>query len=175
MPDRILPALLALVVLTGCVGLAPGNTDGTPPPSTEKPTSEIPPPEDCGDTWVAFYAVGTDAQDRIWDADVISIGFTVPGNESVFFVVYEDGPDENGTILGTTHVEYDADYAVTADGKRVKLDSPLSGEHTVRVIAHEDSNGDGTFDRTTDSACLSDGQLVQAGPTRFDFDEFADD
>lgn len=177
-----LPTLFALLVLAGCVGFVPAHGDTTtesstarttePPPKT---TVETPPPTDCGTLWVAFYAVGTDVQNRLWDPDTISIGYTVPGNASVFFVAYENGTHENGTVLGAEHVEHNTGYGVTADGAPVELDRTLSGEHTVSVVAHADADGDDEFDRRVDPACLNDGELVQAGPSTFDFDEFADE
>lgn len=177
-----LPILLALVVLAGCVGFVPADGDTTtegstvqttePPPKT---TVETPPPIDCGDLWVSFYAVGGDVQDRIWDPDVIRIGYTLPTDASVFFVAYENGTHENGTVLGVEHDWNDGDYPIAADGASVELGRPLSGEHTVSVVAHADADGDGEFDRQVDPACLNDGELVRAGPSTFDFDEFADE
>lgn len=181
MAERALLALVGVVLLAGCVGVVPSDggtasttsttppTSGTPPTGT---TADVPPPTDCGDVWVAFYAVGTDVQDRLWDPDAVSIGYTVPGGERVFFVAYEGGDHRNGTVIGVERVEYGSGYPVTADGAPVELDRPLSGEHAVSVVAHADSNGDGEFDRTRDRACLSDGKLVTTGVRTFDFSAF---
>ncbi|WP_132060470.1 hypothetical protein [Halorussus amylolyticus] len=177
-----LPVLLVLVVLAGCVGVGPTGdepateTTEVSQATTEAPqtTVETPPPTDCGDLWVSFYAVGGDVQDRTWSPDAVSIGYTVPGNASVFFVAYEGTSHENGTVLGARHVQHDTGYPVTADGARVSFDSALSGDHTVRVVAHTDADGDGEFDRTEDPACLSDGSLAQTEAETFDFDDFAE-
>lgn len=160
---------------------APATTDlATTEPSdlrtteaaNSRTTVDVPPATDCGETWVSFYGVGGDVQDRLWDSDAVSVGYTVPGNASVFLVVYDGGSPENGTVLGVEHVEHATGYPVTADGHRVELDAALSGERTVSAVAHEDTDGDGEFDRTVDRACASGGELVRAGPSTFDFDEF---
>lgn len=178
MPDRLpLLAVVALAVAAGCAGFAPADPATTDSPTTASDagtTVDTPPVADCGETWISFYGVGGDVQDRFWAPDAVSVGYSVPGNASVFLVAYEGGSPENATVLGVERVEYETGYSVTADGHAVELDAALSGEHTVSVVVHEDTDGDGEFDRTVDRACASDGELVRAGPSTFDFDEFAD-
>lgn len=189
-----LPVLVvALAVLAGCVagpvdsgGTATTETATESPSTTEteSPTettaTPVDPaaPVDCGDAWVAFYGVGGDVQDRLWAPDAVSVGYTVPEETTLFFVAYVDGGYENGTVVGVERVRNRVEYPVTGDGMAVELDRSLSGERTVRVVAHADTDGDGEFDREVDGPCRSgdggDDGLVRAGPSTFDFDEFAE-
>ena len=177
----VLPVLFACLVLAGCLGFPPGDAETTDSPvsetteTTPRPAVETPPPTDCGDLGVSFYGIGGGAQSRMWDHDVVRIGYTLPTDASVFFVAYEGGTHENGTVLGVERDWNDGDYPVAADGAPVELDAPLSGERTISVIAHADADGNGEFDRGEDPACLNDGELVRAGPSTFDFDEFGNE
>lgn len=97
------------------------------------------------------------------------IGYTLPRNASVFFVAYE-----NGTVLGHTHATNEGvEYPIASDGDEVRLEKPLEGSHTIRVVAVADANGNGVFEPATDPPCRSDdGGIVQAGPRTVDFDAF---
>lgn len=68
-------------------------------------------------------------------------------------------------------MRYEAGDSVTADGAEVELDEPLSGVHTIWVVDHVDSDGDGEFDAGTDRPCTNDGKLVQTEVERVNFSE----
>ena len=162
-------ALLLVLVLAGCLGASPWST-GTTSTVTETPPQTTATPIESRTTcdeqlWVAFYALSGSVHERIWSPDSVTIGYTLPGESSVFFVVYE-----HGEILETQHARNDAEHALTADGDRVTLDKPLSGEHTLNVVIHKDIDEDGTFDPAVDAACTNDGELVQTGQATIDFD-----
>lgn len=167
---RFVVALLVLLLFGGCLGSVPANTDGT-----TTSTSTIASPTDCGDAWVSFYGVGTEVQDRLWDADAVSLGYTLPGGKGFLLVAYENGTYRNGTLLGTEHVEFDTGYGVTADGDTLTLDSALVGNHTVSVVIHRDENGNDEFDRAVDGACRNDGQIVTTGPETLNFSAFGNE
>lgn len=188
MRRRIIPptAILAVLMIAaaGCVGSVPVADDTrvpttsppTTPPPTTGPTTTSPgttqpsflaPAVECsGDEWVAFWGLGENSRQRFWEPDVARVGYTVPGDQTVFFVAYVDGE-----VAGVEDVYYEGNGSVTADGARVRLDEPLSGVHTIRVVAHQDSDGDGEFDAGTDRPCKNDGEVVQTGVERLNFSE----
>jgi hypothetical protein len=116
---------------------------------------------------VSFY--GLEGPDETgWTPDRVAVGYTLPADASVLLVAVE-----NGTVRGVSHVETTGlEHGVTADGDTVPLDRPLDGTRRLRVVAYADANRNGQFDPGTDTRCRSDGNPVQAGPRRVDFDAF---
>lgn len=178
-------ALLAvlLIIVAGCIGGAPTTGDSTAtnsPPTTGPPTTGPPttspattqpsyldPAVECpGVDWVAFWAFGEHSRRDFWEPDTARIGYSIAGGKTVFFVAYVDGE-----VAGVEETRFEANGSVTADGAEVELDEPISGVHTFRVVAHEDSNGDGEFDLGTDAACTNDGEVVQTDVVRLNFSE----
>lgn len=132
--------LAVLVALGGCLG----TTQSTPD------TSE----QGCGVDSLAFWSVGDYHE---WSADELRIGYELSGGADALLVAYE-----NDTRLGEVHVS--STRAVAADGAPLPLDRELDGNHTVRVVAYEDVDGDGEFDPETDTECS-----VETDPVTVDF------
>ena len=156
---RILTATLLSFVaafLAGC------STDG---PTGEPTGVEATSGGACDGATIAFWGLeGPAAQN--WSNDALRLGYTLSGE--VILVAFEDAE-----VLGSDHVTISGEQPVTADGAVLDLDEPLSGEHTVTVGVYADSNGNGSFDPDADRPCVTDGDLVRAGPTTIDFDRFA--
>lgn len=126
----VIVALLAVFVsLSGCLGV----TSSTPTSSEQ----------DCGINSLAFYNVG---DYHGWDSDKLRVGYELSGGANTLLVAYD-----NDTRLGEIHVT--STQAVASDGEPIPLDHSLEGNHTVRVLAFEDVNGNGQFDPDTDSQC----------------------
>lgn len=125
--------LASLVVLSGCLGATTFTLD-----------------QNCNINSLAFYkppaegSSGTD--DHGWGADKLRVGYELGSGADILLVAYE-----NDTVLGVEHVT--SNRAVASDGETLRLDRPLAGTHTVRVLAYGDTNGDGQFDPQTDTRC----------------------
>jgi len=155
-------AIAGLLLCAGCLGGVVGpSTDAGPTPTTANS------PSACVDD-VSFWGLSGPTNEQLWSPDRVRIGYTLPPNASVFFVVYEDD-----TVLGVTHAtNFDPDYALASDGDEIRLETALEGTHTIRVVAVADVNRNGEFDPATDVPCRSNGALAQAGPEPIDFDPF---
>ena len=117
--------------------------------------SELPEPADCGDGgWVSFW--GTGDTDDLWkEPGELRTGWTVPANESILFVAFE-----NATAVGADHVQYEE--PVTADGAGVTVNA-TSGSGLYAVVMMQDANGNGEYDPGTDRPCTSaDGDLAMS-------------
>jgi hypothetical protein len=181
---RLVSALVvALVLVSGCAsGGQPavssdpstGPTDaageaasdlGTPRPeptsAVEFATSGVP----CDVSWVALYATSTP---HAWQPDVARVGFRVPRNRSFLAVVFVDGTPAGAAYANSTRLG-----GVSVDGASVELDSAYSDEHVVSIVAYDDANGNGRFDRGTDPPCLDEGGVVRSDPTRLNFSRFS--
>jgi len=154
-----------LLLLAGCLGGVVGPSSDAGPAGT--PTTTANSPSACVDD-VAFWGLQGPTTERLWSPDRVRIGYTLPANASVFFVVYEDD-----TVLGVSHAtNFDPDYAIASDGAEIHLDTALEGTHTIRVVAVADVNRNGEFDPATDVPCRSHGAVARAGPETIDFDRF---
>jgi hypothetical protein len=187
-------AACALLVLAGCAATGPatgdqpaaddpsatdkpthGTTDG--PGLTEPQTTTSPPrPDletaDCsGLPSLGLYGPSGDPSVSPWSKTEVAVGYTLKPNASLFLVAYVDGEAAGATSLENTYGS-----TLYADGATVSLDEPLTGTHTVRVVAHADTNGDGDFDAGTDRACTADdGGLLDTRREVVDFSRYADD
>ena len=115
--------------------------------------SELPDPAGCGDGgWVSYW--GTGDTDALWqEPGELRTGWTVPANESILFVAFE-----NATAVGADHVQYEE--PVTADGAGVTVNA-TSGSGLYAVVMMQDANGNGEYDPGTDRPCASsDGDLA---------------
>lgn len=121
----------------------------------------------CEDSWVSFWGLDGQMDGRHWTPESIRLGYTIQTGDALF-VVYE-----NETILGTSHVAV-GENGLTADGDTIQLNERLSGEHTIRVVLYADSDGNGSFDPSTDTPCQTDGDPIQAGPRTINFSKFTD-
>jgi hypothetical protein len=158
-----------LVVLAGCLsGAGAPQTQPTVSPSPG-PDADTPTPVTDGcPSWVSFYGLGDPAVSA-WAPDRVAIGYTVPADANVLFVAFD-----KGSVVGTAHVSTTGlDHGVTADGDTLALEASLEGSHVIRVAAYRDADGNGQFDPETDPPCLADGEVVEAGPRRIDFDAVA--
>jgi hypothetical protein len=163
-------AAVGTVLLAGCLsGVGPSTSPTPSPDKTPGPTGtatltepQQPADQNCPET-VSFYSIGDHAG---WAPDNVNVGFYSPGDVDAFFVVLE-----NDSILGIER--WSEGKAVHVDGSTITLDQRLAGNHTIRVVAYADSNGDGEFHRGTDRPCYHQGTRDQAGPTTFNFSSFA--
>lgn len=121
-----------------------------------------------GVEWVGFYGLSEYDRRDFRDPDTARIGFTMAGGKTVFFVAYVDGE-----VAGASEMRFERGGSVTGDGAEVELDEPLSGVHTIRVVAHADVNGNQVFEPETDLPCRYDGEVVQTGMERLNFGELA--
>lgn len=121
----------------------------------------------CEGAWGRLWGLDGEMAGRHWTPASIRLGFTIPAGEAIF-VVYEAA-----TILGTSHVAA-GEHGITADGHPIQLNQRLAGEHTIRVVLFADSDGNGVFDGSTDTACQADGDPVQAGPRTINFSKFGE-
>jgi len=115
--------------------------------------SELPEPVDCGDGgWVSYW--GTGDTDGLWgEPGELRTGWTVPANESILFVAFE-----NATAVGADHVQYEE--PVTADGAGVPVNA-TGGSGLYAVVMMQDANGNGEYDPGTDRPCKgSDGDVA---------------
>lgn len=182
MPRRASILAVVLVAVAGCIGGPPAAGDTTVP-TTSPPTT---PPPTTGPTttssattqpsylapavewpaveWVGFYAVGSHHRNDFWEPDLARIGFTTSEATSAFFVAYLEG-----SVVG--HRLFNMSGAITTDGSKVPLYVPISGTHTIRIVAHQDSNGDGEFGPGTDRPCRNVGEVVRMGTATLDFSE----
>ena len=121
--------LAVLVAIGGCLG----TTQSTPDASKT----------DCGVDSLAFWSVG---DYHGWSADELRLGYELSSGADALLVAYA-----NDTRLGEIHVT--STKAVASDGAPLPLDRELAGNHTVRVVAYTDVDGDGKFDPETDTEC----------------------
>lgn len=158
---RELIAVTALIILiAGCnTGGVPSSPTTTVSPATQDFRSSGVP---CSDELeIGFWGLN---EEQFWDQDVVRVTYTIPSNLDVLLVTYVDG-----TVSGVDSPN-SGDHA---DGASLELNSTYSGKHIVRVIVFEDNNENRILDANTDSPCLNDGDVVQAGPKEIDFSRFA--
>lgn len=175
--------LSGTVSFAGCLSIqSPGDSDASPsdtettiestsmsvdpsewPPSSETTAARA---STCDGTWLSFWGL-TEKLRRLWELDLIRLGYTA-GPGKAWLVVYE-----NDTVLGVEQATTGGEHGITVDEGSLRLDAPLSGEHTIRVVMYLD--GDSTeFDPATATPCRDGGDPVQAGPKTIDFSEFED-
>jgi hypothetical protein len=176
------PVLLAcvLLVLAGCAaGSAPGGPAGAPTddPTTDETTDPVETTDGFETTnctaiqGVSFYGLSGSAASHIWSPASAVVGYTLDPDASVFLVAYVDGE-----VAGVEHeTNAGSDYPVAVDGQPIALEESLTGEHSVRVVVHQDVNGNGEFDAGTDHACTYDGTLVATDERAIDYDRFEED
>lgn len=151
--------LLIVVLLTGCL-TTPAGTRTTATDSTTgtefdfsggSPDDSTSPASANGacDAVASFWGMG-DGIEKRWGADLVRIGWYVPAHTDVFFVVRE-----NDIVLGSTYVTTE-EKAVIADGAGIRLDKPLHGTHTLRLVTYIDANGNGQLDPNVDIPCRHD-------------------
>lgn len=112
---------------------------------------------------VSFWGMGHGMANR-WDRDMVRIGYRLPANADVFFVVFE-----NETALGSVHATTD-ERPRSVDGDSITLNKSLNGTHTIRVVAFADTNRNDRFDPEEDERCRYNGTVVKDGPKTVDFD-----
>ena len=152
-PRSVLPICLA-IVLAGCVG---GLPVGSNQPSVDRACN--------GATWIAFYALDSPVENRIWDSESVVVGFDLSAGAHVLLVAYE-----NDSIRGVR--PYSTDRGVHVDGLRIPLDHRLSGNHTVRVVMYGDVNQNEQFDADRDVPCQHEGEVIQTQPRTLNFSSF---
>lgn len=154
-------------------GTTSGAPAGTPERSTTPPGFRDAPttPEplagraNCSDDlWVSSWGLN---DPRLWNAHEVRYGTYIPPNSSLLFVAYVDG-----TVRGVRSESTTGDGGVNVDGGSVEIADDLEGEHTVRIVVHEDADGDGSFDPNTDHPCYNHDGLVQTEYLVIDFDRY---
>lgn len=160
MPDRgvsrWLPAVgvVSLLLVAGCASSI--DTTSTASPSPTASPSEPPCARD-----VSLF--GPDGPERTtWEPDTVAIAFYLEATASVLFVVHE-----NDTVIGVEHTT--VGNPVFADGFEIGLERALEGEHTIRVTAYSDANGNEQYDPSIDAPCRHRGEVAQAGPRTVNF------
>ena len=111
---------------------------------------------------LTFHSVGTD----LWDSSTVRVAFTIGPSAHIRLVVFE-----NNTVLGTTQVKSPDEGVMEVDGQPIPLDTDLSGEHTIRVVAYPATAEDGQFNAQEMTPCRNQGK-VQTGSATIDFGEF---
>ncbi|MFC7137970.1 hypothetical protein ACFQRB_19010 [Halobaculum litoreum] len=184
MPRTLAFALLALVLIGGCV--APAGTPGTDRPATTPPSAaggeptaspvptESPTPADLdladgavpceGSVGLALWGLGSPP---MWSPDGVRVGYSLPANTSALFVVFVDGEPRGDAFVRNTY-----DDTLAADGDSIALAEAFDGRHAVRVVRYADTNGNGGFDPGVDAPCADGDGVEQAGPAVVDFDRF---
>ena len=159
-------SVVVLVVLGGCVSVGGTGGSGQPTATTVQQHGTPTPVQDGCPSGLAFYGLGS-PDDFGWSANEAAVGYTLPPASDALLVAFE-----GETVLGSVHVSNtNSEHAQATDGHRVPLGEPLDGTHDIRVVAFQDSDGDGQFDPETDAPCRGDdGDLVMTGPERIDFD-----
>jgi hypothetical protein len=120
----------------------------------------------CNGVSVAFYKTG---EDVIWDPDRVPIGVSLGAGGNVTVALFE-----NDTLLGTAQSTAPSDTGGAADGLPINLETELSGNHTIRLVAYPNAHGDGEFDPETATPCQRDGDIVRTESKTINFSEFAD-
>ncbi|MDX1747445.1 MAG: hypothetical protein R3324_16040 [Halobacteriales archaeon] len=194
----LLVGLVSLTVVAGCTSPAQPAGSPSPAPPTDRPTdtpttvptvdpstrspTPAPPvyrpatttpvpltePVDCSDDlFVSFWGLS----DRHWRSDEVRFGAYLPPNASYVFVAYVDG-----SVAGTEPSPgLEGGDGLNVDGQGIRLDGPLAGIHTVRIVAYRDSNRNGVFDPGTDRPCSNDDGLVQTSHYAIDFSRFSEE
>lgn len=161
MRNRILLAIVVLSsIFSGCQGFAPVDQS-----KNEAIPSSVGNSMECENVSVSYWRINDTNRTQTWSPDTLRLGYGLPANMSVFFVAYE-----NDTILGVNHVT--TDEAVVADGSTLRLNSELSGSHTVHVKVYHDTNENGDFDSQSDSVCHLDGNEIRTRTATLNFSEF---
>lgn len=172
---------VGIVLLAGCLsGVGPSASPTRSPDDRASPmatvsSTESPQPakQPCPEA-ISFWNLGGSGSNHAgWSANEVSVGFYSPADIDVFhpvlFVVYE-----NDTLLGVKRwTGVTGSNAAHVDGFTITLDEHLEGTHTIRVVAHSDTNGNEEFDRGTDRPCYYKGTLNQAGPKTINFSSFS--
>ena len=104
----------------------------------------------------------------MWEPDSITMGYSTPGNEiSGFFVV-----TENETVHGVDYISHNTFF--NNDAYIIQLSTNLTGEHRLRVVYYNDSDGDAQFDPDVDKPCRDDGNIIATGNITHNFTETED-
>lgn len=114
-----------------------------------------------GARYLSFYP----SDRRGWTRQTIYVAYSLSSGANVALVVFE-----GETVLGTE--DFSSPGGAAVDGQPIRLDEPLIGEHTIRVVMYADQNEDGEFDPASATPCRHEGEVVQAGPETIDFSQF---
>ena len=101
-----------------------------------------------------------------WDRQSVLVSYSLGPNAHILLVAYE-----GDTIRGMRERHSPGVGSVT-DLDSIRLDEPLTGEHTIRVVMYADPDGDGKFDPASATPCRYESEVVQAGPETIDFSRF---
>ncbi|RJT03422.1 hypothetical protein D3261_10990 [Halococcus sp. IIIV-5B] len=112
---------------------------------------------------LSFYALDNPPS---WTRQTVYVAYSLETNANVVLVVFE-----GDTVLGSEGYR-SPDGGVAVDGQPIRLNEPLTGEHTIRAVMYADP-GDGEFDPGSATPCRYEGEVVQTGPETIDFGSFA--
>lgn len=116
------------------------------------------------DIWIDFWGPN---DTRPWTQSSIHISYTKPANTSFLLVAYIDGQ-----VAAESYEQDPGEHDIHFDGARISLQREYTGRHAVQVVVYHDENQNSEFDRGTDTPCLVDGDIAQAGPTWVNFSQF---
>lgn len=152
-----------MLLVAGCSGLvgseAPSSTPNEPFEPVHSPATGP-----CA-KWTAFWGA-SDPDAHGYTQGAVRIGYALPANTTALFVAFEGNRSLGFSQAGPYG------QPVSADGAAVRLSRHLTGTHTVRVVAYNDTNGNRQFDRGIDRPCYAEGDIVETGPHTFDFGQF---
>ena len=125
--------------------------------------------DDCkGVSSVAFYGLNNDSANNVWGPSTVEVGLSLGAGEKLHLVALE-----NESVLGTRKVETPDDVGAVIDGVSIPLDTELSGEHTIRVVAYPNTGEADQFNAKQATPCQHEGEPVQTEPTTIDFSRFS--
>jgi hypothetical protein len=116
-----------------------------------------------GGRYLSFYALDNRPN---WTRQTVYVAYSLDANANVVLIVFE-----GDTVLGSEEYRSPAG-GVAVDGRPIRLDEPLTGEHTIRAAMYADPRA-GEFDPASATPCRHEGEVVQAGPKTIDFSLFA--
>lgn len=121
----------------------------------------------CGSvTGISFYALGEIAN-TIWTQSSVWVDLTLETTAQVQLVALE-----NDNILGTTRASLTTTDSTSSASKPITLQSSLSGEHTIRVVAYPAIGEDSQFNPEEIEPCQNENKTIQTKPTTIDFSRF---
>jgi hypothetical protein len=147
----------------------PVHTPALTPTSTATPVSLASTGVPCDeDFWIGFWRPHNDMGG--WTGSTVRVSYRLPANTDIFLVAYVDGE-----IAG---VSFDADLgngSYHVDGLGVDLRREFTGPHLVQVVVYTDRDLNRQFDPSTDRPCLTNGTVLQAGPSTLNFSQYETD
>lgn len=148
---------------TGAPADGPGGTPQAYHEATTTPEPLAGGANCSADLGVRFWGLN---EPRLWESNEVRFVGDVPADATYLFVAYVDG-----TVRGVNALSGD-EGGVHVDGGAVPVEGDLAGDHHVRIVVHQDADGDGAFDPETDPPCRAAGELVQTDYLVVDFDRY---